>query len=367
MPCETCLDISCINPPDVGSYSLQGNIFSNPEYSFLVSCPSGKVCPGGLFPRVVTIPAGTIVILLPDPTTAGGPLPPLRVECCQSALSAAIPLGATFEQIQAIAAALAFQCGLQQAQCNAGAIPDDPNPGGQPPFLYMNSEQRQTVCPAGFTLAQSGSLPPGFFLDGDDFVMEGGMIGDLNSQELADAAAVSLMGTVLTSLVAGTILQCSSGGGGLNMKGIQWNVPFGPVINGAPPGTGTSTPLDNTLAQVCNMPAGFSATPCSVTTVGTLIYTGPSVLCNLHLVISTFFTDPSDPTQFLFIAAVQQDGNYLVNTGVLSGPTAGTDYPFMVNAGVNSTLLFTFAVQATTASTVGPITSTINIILTPAF
>jgi len=105
--------------PDVEIYNLQDALFFNgTPLSFLIQCPTGQVCPPGLFPRVFTYPPGTFYFPIPpaEPCFTNIVLSYLG---CQSNITRVLPCGSSPALINAAAQQIIQEAGQQQAECDA--------------------------------------------------------------------------------------------------------------------------------------------------------------------------------------------------------------------------------------------------------
>lgn len=137
-------------------------MFFNDQFTFILDCPPGYRC--AFRPPPIIIPPHTLPPIIPQNGI-------LRLNCCQSPLTATIPPGATQAQIAGIVSNLFYQCALQQAQCNI--IAGGPGIGPPPvrvigptraPVTVYNTQQCFTAfCSVLPTGSVTICTPPGTF------------------------------------------------------------------------------------------------------------------------------------------------------------------------------------------------------------
>lgn len=203
VPCTT-RTCAVVFPPDVETYSLQDSIFFNATaLSFLVTCPPGRVCPPGTYPRVITYPPGTFI--MPDPNVTPGFPIYLAMTGCQSVVSRYLDADATAAEISAAAQEIIYEVAQQQAQCDA--VADDPEP---PAPNFRNQQVFALVdCPEDTQLEYSGTLPSYLTLDviNSRVVMTAGVVSGL-TQAAANAVAQAIVDDWTDSKFTAGTLSC---------------------------------------------------------------------------------------------------------------------------------------------------------------
>lgn len=211
MSCRTCGQLICVNPADLDLYSLQSGFnFRNTNLAFLVSCPEGMRCQPGFYPRVVTVPEGTIVVPVP-PNPQGQTI---TLQCCQSAISETIPASATTSEITSIINDMIYRCAQQQAECDnivtgPPGVPPPAPPGTpvQPPHFRNQVVTREFSCDE--TVDFTGVLPSWITYDG--LTTFTGMAGvySATTQALANAAAQQALNNFVAVEIAAGRLVCT--------------------------------------------------------------------------------------------------------------------------------------------------------------
>lgn len=222
--CTTCQPVVCCAGDNLFAYNLQRYpTLQNVETGVIVPCPPGFTCDPNVYPLPVTIPPGTVSLIIPFPITDPNP-PPLVLNCpAGGTLQATIPAGSTPAQIMAIAAALVAQC--VQAVATAKGRPAKRQP-------YNSNGACVEPCAATANFKVNGALPQGFFVGGNSFCVQAGIFTSFVSQADADAQAVSGVQSVFNGLLASGVIQCG------------W---FNAALSLDCPGT----------AQIVNVPAGM--------------------------------------------------------------------------------------------------------------
>lgn len=203
IPCETrtCL----INfPPDVEIYNLQDALIFSDALSFIVTCPAGRVCPPGYYPRVVTFPPGTFIV--PDPRVNPGFPITIQLTGCQSTVSRTLPATATILEINAAAQEVIQEVARQQAECDSVVDPPIPNPG---PFFTNVETYSAFPCGECEGAVFDGSLPWYISLDQENgrLVFATGVIAAA-TQALADAEAQTFLDDFKSNAIANGKLTC---------------------------------------------------------------------------------------------------------------------------------------------------------------
>lgn len=270
--CQTCVRIDCVNEPDLTAYNFQLNAFYSPQYTFVVSCPPGKVCQPGFYPVTITYPPGTFIVTLPDPISPGPNPGPVTIQCCKTQLSTPIPAGATSQQILDLASNLARQCAQQQADCDAASKPPAHNVPIPQPETFANSQQcvPTLTCTPPNVFQFSGSLPPGFSLDGsNNLCIPAGAVGSPSSQAEADTAAAAIARSVADGLIASGAIFCQPPG--INWNNLTWGAPI--ITAGSNPGTAAASAANNSFAASASQ-AGPAFLAWQGRIIGTMPYTG---------------------------------------------------------------------------------------------
>lgn len=341
VPCTT-RTCAVVFPPDVETYSLQDSIFFNATaLSFLVTCPPGRVCPPGTYPKVITYPPGTFI--MPDPNVTPGFPIYLAMTGCQSVVSRYLDADATAAEISAAAQEIIYEVAQQQAQCDA--VADDPEP---PAPNFRNQQVFALVdCPEDTQLQYSGTMPSYLTLDviNSRVVMTAGVVSGL-TQAAANAVAQTIVDDWTDSKFTAGTLSCESSPGDCDLNQLTWGAPF---LVGAATGSGSANNAQ-VSAACTGLGPNFSS---EVILTGSMSYTGPETPLSLIWDIDTI--NGGNVTVSATITS-SVDG-VLLNSGYTqsTGSPGVTSFPFTLPASAGATI--TVEINVYTGDTDNPGTS----------
>jgi hypothetical protein len=193
---ENCDNMSCDVPNNAVqdyllAYSLNRVVVRSVEYTTIIN---------GI---PYTVPADTFSYPL-SPNSP--PQSPLSFQGCQSMITVPIPVGSTFEQIQALVQGMLQQAAAQQAQCDA-ASGSPINPLPQPIFLNQSVTAACLNFPA-VNIIGSPNIPFGIVFENFQFTVTEGIFSSTISQLDANNNALNFLRQLIAVNVANGNLQC---------------------------------------------------------------------------------------------------------------------------------------------------------------
>lgn len=363
--CTTCQPvIQCCTGDNVFSYSLtNGILISNQQTGFVFQCPPGFNCAPGEYPKPVTIPPGTVNFPITFPITGGGIFPPLILPCPGGSITINIPPGSTPEQILALAEQAVALCVQQRARIIG-------QPARQPIRNIFNNPQTITACEDPNML--SGFVPGPYALDGNDVIIQGGVVSVLcPGSDPATAAACQASAddkamTMLVNAVDGALesgdLACAPAST-INWNDLVWQSP--PVLqddeNG---GSSTFSNIGNAFSLNSDSPDFVSGSNALLRNRGSFTYTGPEANCSLTFNLISNVQDPAVASGGSVVIASDADGifvDFIYNGTSSTGVTISN---FTVPASVGAVLTVTYSGH--TAADSAPCSFDFSATITPA-
>lgn len=214
---QPCRKIDCCPPNDLAYSIVNGQVYTNPESSFVYDCPPGFVCQPGIYPKTVIIPETP---WQPPPHDPSKPQI-LSLPCCSGLIVETLPIGSTQADYDAAIASMLAAFAQAEADCKNAQEPN--RPAG---FIVWN-DQMSTSCtePDETLVVNWGGFPYNIYYDGVGLVMPAHVVGastltQPNAKASANAYALQLLTQVFDAAIASGQIECVS-----NI--VQWSMSIG--------------------------------------------------------------------------------------------------------------------------------------------
>lgn len=204
---QPCRKIDCCPPNDLAYSIVNGQVYTNPESSFVYDCPPGFVCQPGIYPKTVIIPETP---WQPPPHDPSKPQI-LSLPCCSGLIVETLPIGSTQADYDAAIASMLAAFAQAEADCKNAQEPN--RPAG---FIVWNDQQSTSCLPEEGTLVVNwGGFPYNIYYDGVGLVMPAHVFGastltQPDAKASANAAAFTALMQVWNAAIASGQIECQS-------------------------------------------------------------------------------------------------------------------------------------------------------------